>query len=216
MMMDERSAQSGYYQEIARSFLKRRGGGLVLSPNDQAVIAAWEEKRVPLDAVLEGIERAFEGFKARGLATRAIPLAFCERAVAAAFAQHRERAAGRKTIVGAASRTDKIDQALHEIARFIGSLDPADVEMKLLLEEANNRLGGAAPDEAALERIDSEIEALLWAGATEAEKAEAAAETKKTLKGRAAAAALEEAVRRRTVMAARARRRIPYVALHYY
>lgn len=214
--MDNRSAQSGYYQEIARAFLKRRGGGLVLSPNDQSVIAAWEEKRVPLDAALEGIERAFEGLKARGRATRTVPLSFCDRAVEAAFVQHRERHAGRRKIVEAAPRAGKPDRAQREIARALGSLDPADVEMKLLLEEAKSRLDGAKPDEAALERIDAEIEALLWAGVTETEKAEAAAETKRALKGLTAAAGLEEAVRRRAVMAARARRRIPHVSLHYY
>ncbi len=214
--MDERSAQSGYYQEIARSFLKRRGGGLVLSPNDQAVIAAWEEKRVPLDAVLEGIERAFEGFKARGLATRAIPLAFCERAVESAFAQHRERNAGRRKLVQASPLAGKGDKARREIGRALESLDPADMEMKLLLEEAMSLIGDAVPDDAALERIDAAIEALLWTGVSEAERAEALAETKKAFKGRAAAAGLEDAIRRQAVMTVRTRRRIPHVSLHYY
>lgn len=214
--MDDRSAQSGYYQEIARAFLKRRGGGLVLSPKDQAVIAAWEEKRIPLDAVLEGIERSFDWLKTRGRATRTVPLSFCNRSVEAAFAQHRERAAGRKTIVEAAPRSTKSDKARREVAQALERLDAADAGMKRLLEEAKDRLAAATPDETALERIDAEIEALLWAGATEAEKAGAAAETRKAMKGRAAQAGLEDAVRRRTVMAVRARRRIPHVSLHFY
>src|SRR5512135_639186 len=122
MMMDDRSAQSGYYQEIARAFLKRRGGGLVLSAKDMAVIAAWEEKRVPLDAVLEGIERAFDGLKTRGRATRSVPLALCDRAVESAFAQHRERNAGRRKPVEASHRADKRDKACREIGQALASL----------------------------------------------------------------------------------------------
>lgn len=213
--MDNRSAQSGYYQEIARTFLTRRGGGLVLSPKDQATIAAWEEKRIPLDAVLEGIDRAFDWLKARGRPTRAIPLTFCDRAVEAAFAQHRERGAGRRKTVETAPRVDRRDKARREISQALEALGPADAELKRLLEEALAQLAAAAPDEAALERIDAAIEALLWAVATETEKGEAAAETKKGLKGRAAAG-LEEAVRRRAVMTARGRRRIPHVSLHYH
>jgi hypothetical protein len=216
MMMDNRSAQSGYYQEIARAFLKRRGGGLVLSPKDQAAIAAWEEKRVPLDAVLEGIERAFDWLKARGRATRTVPLSFCDRSVEAAFAQHRERAAGRRKIVEAAPLAAKSDKACREIVQALDALDPADIELKRLLEEAGKEIDSAKPDEAALERIDAEIEALLWSGATEAEKAAAAAETKKAVRGRTAQAGLDDAIRRRTVMAVRARRRIPHVSLHFY
>jgi len=226
MMMDKRSAQNGYYQEIARAFLKRRGGGLVLSPKDQAAIAAWEEKRVPLDAVLEGIERAFDWLKAGGRSTRTVPLSFCDRSVEAAFAQHRERAAGRRKSVEAAPRLEKADKARREVAQALEGLDPADLEMKRLLDEAINHLAAAKPDEATLERIDAEIEALLWAGATEDEKAAAAAETKKALKGRAAVrghvpgtrptAEGEDTVRRLVVKAVRARRRIPHISLHFY
>ena len=55
--MDDDGAQSGYYREIARAFLGRRGWPLLLSPKDQAAIAAWEADRVPLPVVLEGIGR---------------------------------------------------------------------------------------------------------------------------------------------------------------
>jgi hypothetical protein len=215
MMMDNRSAQSGYYQEIASAFLRRRGGALVLSPKDQTVIAAWEEKSVPLDAALEGIEQAIDGLKARGRATRTVPLSFCDRAVEAAFAQHRDRAAGRRKLVEAAPRVERIEKARREIGQALAVLAEADVDMTRLLEDAQGHLVAVEPDEAALDRIDAEIEALLWSGATEAEKAQAAAEARKAFKGRASAGP-EDAIRRRAVMAARARRRIPHVSLHYY
>ncbi len=89
MTMDDTNGQSGYYQEIARAFLGRRGGSFFLSPKDQATIAAWEEQRIPLRVVLEGIGRAFDTLKARGRGTKAISLVFCGREVEAVFAQHR-------------------------------------------------------------------------------------------------------------------------------
>lgn len=213
--MNNPSAQSGYYREIASAFLQRRGGALVLSPRDQAAIAAWEEKCIPLRVVLEGIGRAFEALKARHRDTRSISLAFCDREVEAAFAQHRDRAAGRRKPLEALPRPEKKDQANLEITRALEGLGPHDTEIGRLLLAALDLVAPAKPDEAALERIDAEIEEALWMGATAEEKAAAEAEATKALKGRAGAD-LDEAVRRHVVKDARARRRIPHVSLHFY
>lgn len=224
--MDDRNAQSGYYREIARAFLGRRGGALVLSPKDQAAIAVWEEKRVPLSVVLEGVGRTFDVLKARGRNTRTISLAFCDREVEAAFAQHRDRAAGRRKDPESAPRPDKKDKARREAAAALAGLPAGDAGVGPLLRSALEALAAAEPDEAALERIDAGIDEVLWTGATEAERAEAASETRKSLKGRTAdrahvpgtrpPAGLEDVVRRRVIMSARARRRIPHVSLHYH
>ncbi|MGB8959903.1 MAG: hypothetical protein WCC00_12920 [Candidatus Aminicenantales bacterium] len=213
--MHDDSAQSGYYQEIARAFLERRGGALVLSPKDQSAIAVWEEKRIPLSVVLEGVGRTFDRLKARGRATRPVSLAFCDREVEAAFAQHRDRAAGRKKAPDVAARSDKKDKARREIAKALEAPAAADPEMTRLLRSALEVLSAPRPDAAALEPIEAEIEEALWTGATAAEKAAAAAETAKMARGQGSAG-LEETVRRRVIMAARLRRRVPHVSLHYY
>ena len=211
--MNSGREQSDYYQEIARVFLARRGGALLLSPKDLSTIAAWEEKMIPLDAVVEGIGRTFEGLKARGRATRTVSLAFCDRQVEAAFDQHRDRAAGRRTDPGAGA--GKAAKVRREIARALETLPAGDLEMKRLLQAALGALAAPRPDPAGLERIDAEIEEALWAGATAAEKAGAETESLKAHKGRKPAG-FEDSVRRRAVMAARARRRLPHVSLHYY
>lgn len=213
--MDSDRDQSGYYQEIARVFLARRGGALLLSPKDLSKIAAWEERKIPLDAVIEGIGRTFEGLKARGRATRTVSLAFCDRQVEAAFDQHRDRAAGRRTGPGAGAGTDKAAKVRGEIDRALGTLPAGDLEMKRLLRKALEAIAGPGPNPAALERVDAEIEEALWAGATAAEKAAAESESLKAHRGRKPAG-FEDTVRRRAVMAARARRRLPHVSLHYY
>jgi hypothetical protein len=213
--MDDDSAQSGYYQEIARAFLERRGGALILSPKDQSAIGVWEEKKIPLSVVLEGIGRTFEGLKARGRATRPVSLAFCDREVEAAFAQHRDRAAGRRKASEAALRSDKKDRARGEIAKALEALSASDAGMASLLGSALEALSTDPPDAAAIERIEAEIEEALWRGATPAEKAEAMDETAKRARGKGSAS-LDDTVRRRVVMTARLRRRVPHVSLHYY
>lgn len=214
--MDGGSAQSDYYLEIARAFLSRRGGSLLLSPKDQAAIAAWEADRIPLQVILEGLGRTFDDLKARGRATRSVSLAFCDRQVRAAFDQHRDRAAGRrKPAQAAVSSPDKRERARLEIARVLEALPDGEAAMKSLLKEALGVLAAERPDHDALERIEAAIEEALWAGTTAADRAGAEMEARQASRGRTPAGRADE-VRRRAVMAARARRRVPHVSLHYY
>ena len=212
-MSDEDSGASGYYRTIAREFLKRRGAPLLLSPRDQAVIAAWEAKRVPLDAVLEGIGRAFEALRSRGRPARGVSLAFCDRQVEAAWAQHRDRAAGRR---GAAdARPGKRERALKEVGQARRGLDAGDADIARLLDAALAVLAADRPDEAALERLDAEVEEVLWNLAPEAGRRRAESEVRRGLRGRKPSE-LEAAVRRTVVQAARSARKIPHVSLFYY
>jgi hypothetical protein len=209
----EDSGKSGYYQTIARTFLERRGAPFLLSPKDQAAIAAWEEKRIPLRVVLDGIGRTFDGLRARGRGTKGISLTLCERQVEAAFAQHRDRAAGRRK--AAEPRTGKKDRARREAEKALGALSPGDPEVSRLLRAAVDALAAPDPDEAGLERIDAEIEEILWTRATAQEKADAEAEVRRELRGRRPEG-LADMVRRRVVQASRAGRKIPHVSLFYY
>ncbi len=213
-MDSQDNGQSGYYQTIAREFLKRRGAPLLLSPRDQAVIAAWEEKRAPLAVVLEGIGRTFDGLTAKGRGTRGISLAFCDRQVEAALAQHRDRAAGRRA-AAAGPRPGKREKARKEVEKGRRGLAPDDVEIARLLDAALAILAAPEPDEAGLERIEAEVEEIVWRRATDGERTAAEAEARKELRGRRAAG-LEAAVRRKVVKAARDGRKIPHVSLFYY
>src|SRR5687767_15248669 len=50
-----------YYTEIEEHFQKTRGAGLfLLSPVDWALIETWKNSEIPLEAVLRGIDTAFE------------------------------------------------------------------------------------------------------------------------------------------------------------
>jgi hypothetical protein len=84
-----------YFTEIEAHFQRARGTSLfLLSPIDWALVENWKNAGVPLEAVLKGIDEAFEKWRSRKNKRRAInSLLYCAQAVA--------EAAGR-----ASSRTD--------------------------------------------------------------------------------------------------------------
>ncbi len=56
-----------YFTEIEQRFQQRRGSLLMLSTLDWALIETWREAGVPLEAVLRGIDNAFDKHNAKGL-----------------------------------------------------------------------------------------------------------------------------------------------------
>jgi hypothetical protein len=86
--MDPESDLSGwnyfsYFTEIEEHFQRTRGTGLfLLSPLDWALIETWKNSEIPLEAVLRGIDSAFEKWNARKTKARQVnSLAFCAQAV---------------------------------------------------------------------------------------------------------------------------------------
>jgi len=72
-----------YFTEIEEHFQRSRGTGLfLLSPLDWALIESWKNAGVPLEAVLRGIDAAFEKWRGRKSKTQKVnSLAFCSQAV---------------------------------------------------------------------------------------------------------------------------------------
>lgn len=72
-----------YFTEIEEHFQRARGTSLfLLSPLDWALIESWNNSGVPLEAVLRGIDVAFEKWRARKVKTQMVnSLAFCAQAV---------------------------------------------------------------------------------------------------------------------------------------
>src|SRR5437762_4604798 len=75
-----------YFTEIEDHFQRARGTGLfLLSPLDWALIEAWKNSGIPLEAVLRGIDAAFEKWRSRPANARiqmVNSLAYCAQAVA--------------------------------------------------------------------------------------------------------------------------------------
>jgi hypothetical protein len=72
-----------YFTEIEEHFQKVRGTGLfLLSPLDWALIESWKNTGIPLEAVLRGIDAAFEKWRSRKSRIRMInSVAYCTQAV---------------------------------------------------------------------------------------------------------------------------------------
>jgi hypothetical protein len=87
-----------YFTEIEEYFWKKRGAHLLVSPLDWAIMEAWQKAGVPLEAVLKGIDRAFESYgrSRRGSSGKALKsLAYCTDAVLEAAEEQLEAAAGK-------------------------------------------------------------------------------------------------------------------------
>ena len=72
-----------YFTEIEDHFRRARGSGLfLLSPLDWALIENWKNAGIPLEAVLHGIDSAFEKWHSRKVRTRNVnSVAYCTQAV---------------------------------------------------------------------------------------------------------------------------------------
>ena len=88
-----------YFTEIEERYRERRGGGLLLSTLDWALIETWKEAGIPLEAVLRGIDAAFDKYDQRPSKTRKInSLAYCSQQVLAEAEDMKEAAGGAGTI----------------------------------------------------------------------------------------------------------------------
>ena len=88
-----------YFSEIEERFSRRRGSILLLSTLDWALIETWREAGVPLEAVLRGIDTAFDKYdakaaRAKSRTSKVNGLAWCSQAVMQAAEEMVEAATG--------------------------------------------------------------------------------------------------------------------------
>ncbi|RXH57926.1 hypothetical protein [Granulicella sibirica] len=88
-----------YFTEIEERFQQRRGSLLMLSTLDWALIETWREGGLPLEAVLRGIDNAFDKQDAKkqragGKVRKVNGLAWCSQAVMEAVEKAQEAATG--------------------------------------------------------------------------------------------------------------------------
>jgi len=88
-----------YFTEIEERFQQRRGSLLMLSTLDWALIETWREAGVPLEAVLRGIDNAFDKHDAKTArattrSRKVNGLAWCAQAVMEVVEQAKEAAIG--------------------------------------------------------------------------------------------------------------------------
>jgi hypothetical protein len=105
-----------YFTEIEEHFQRRRGGILLLSTLDWALIETWKDAGIPLEAVLRGIDAAFEKFEKRPTVRKVNGLVYCSQEVLAAAEEMKEAAVGSSD--GTVAKPDRGFQAV-EIVAFL-------------------------------------------------------------------------------------------------
>src|SRR5208337_5408317 len=104
-----------YFTEIEECYQRCRGTRTLLSPLDWALIESWKDAGLPLEAVLTGIARAFEKYKARQQKYRMVnALAYCTQEVLRAAEEARAGEAQ-----GGTRKDSPPPFALEEILRFL-------------------------------------------------------------------------------------------------
>ncbi len=117
-----------YFTEIEERFQQRRGSLLMLSTLDWALIETWKEAGIPLEAVLRGIDNAFDKHDAKvqrdsGRTRKVNGLAWCAQSVMEAVEQAIEAAIGtaptNAETVESGFETDRVGKHLEENATRI-------------------------------------------------------------------------------------------------
>ncbi len=95
-----------YFTEIEEHFQKARGTSLfLLRPLDWALIESWKTSGVPLEAVLRGIDIAFEKWRQKKSRVQQVnSLAYCAQAVLQEAQAMADRGTGRRARDGAGTR----------------------------------------------------------------------------------------------------------------
>jgi hypothetical protein len=107
-----------YFTEIEEYFWKKRGAHLLVSPLDWAIMEAWQTAGVPLEAVLKGIDKAFESYQRsrRGAGKPLKSLAYCTDAVLEAAEEQQDAAAGSAPKSGRAAAAETFSR--EEIRKY--------------------------------------------------------------------------------------------------
>jgi hypothetical protein len=158
-----------YFTEIEEHFQRRRGSLLLLSTLDWALIETWREAGVPLEAVLRGIDAAFEKYearKARARVRRINGLAYCSQEVMAAVEEMKEAAIGaapvhNETTPAPGFETERIAAHLESCAEALRNAQMEEPAQRLLALAAGVRL--EQPNLEELERTLTTLEEKLFA-----------------------------------------------------
>ena len=154
--------ESAYFRAVEDAFVRLRGAPLLLSPADFQVAARWRREGVPLALAVATLEEVFSKRRERGAKSRINSLRYCAPAVDAAWAEVRE-------LQGPARRGATVGTPVGERLAALAAALPAGLERR---DEWAGRVlalsGRAEAVEEALRGIDDELLAAVEAGLDEA------------------------------------------------
>jgi hypothetical protein len=171
-----------YFTEIEERFQQRRGSLLLLSTLDWALIETWRDAGIPLEAVLRGIDAAFDKYEARqkrARMRRINGLAWCAQAVMDAAMELNEASAGTAATTAANDSGFEHERIAAHLESAAVALDAATVAAEpcaatavrlraLAAEVRSSTDTGAHVDVEGLERSLTVLEEKLFAALTAA------------------------------------------------
>jgi hypothetical protein len=146
-----------YFTEIEEYFWRKRGAHLLVSPLDWAIVETWQRAGIPLDAVLRGIDSAFESYQRsrRGAGRPLKSLAYCVDAVLDAATEKQEAAVGASPEVKRSEKKAEPfsrEELRNFLCRNMEKLDKAaqrmnssDAELARRIDQARASLAGIMP-----------------------------------------------------------------------
>jgi hypothetical protein len=174
-----------YFTEVEDHYCRRRGTHLQISTLDWALIETWKDAGIPLEAVLRGIDEAFDRYDQRKSKSRKVnSLAYCAQAVLGAAEDMKEAAVGtnrasaeapgldgaavaaylRRNVDDLRSRTDSLPAGAQAVARN------AAASLTAAVADVEQRTAPSLEDlERLLTVLEEKLLAALLAAAADAE-----------------------------------------------
>jgi hypothetical protein len=168
-----------YFTEIEEHFQRRRGSLLLLSTIDWALIETWREAGIPLTAVLQGIDAAFDKYDARKNKARVRKvngLAYCAQEVISAMDSMQEAAVGATPRPGTDEQgfeqeriAAHLEAAAQQLRHAPQSLAEIADRLQMLALEARANLPHLEELEQSLTVLEEKLFAILLTGTPETE-----------------------------------------------
>jgi hypothetical protein len=228
-------SEEEYFQVIESHFLQKRGNPVLLSPKEWGLIREWYDSEIPMDVVIRGIDRAFEGKKDEPDSISS--LRYCRRLVKSEYKRYVKSLEGKTTSEAnpaAESRNvaeylQRLCDALMESSKM--AVEKGNAGLSRLLDENSTKLKDQILDpflkdqrndlqrvEEQLTTMEKEIEQVLLPSISENQmkllKEEAMRELK-TFEGKLDLAVYQEMLRRTLIKAIRKIYNIPRLSLFY-
>jgi len=203
-----------YFQTIARHFFEHRGAPFFLSSKELDLLARWEKMGIPLRVVLEGMRRSMEASRFGSKKRKKIfSLSYCDSQVLKAFQQYKDRKVGKSERIK--EREEKKKKVKAEVDRFLKTVPSRVIYLRDIYSQARMVLSRKDFLEEELERLEEEIEELLFLRASDQEKERVKNELRREY-GNTNEEDLASIWKIKLVKFLREEYKIPYISLFFY
>jgi hypothetical protein len=160
-----------YFTEVEERFQQARGTALFLmSPLDWALVETWKDQGVPLEAVLKGIDDAFEKWRSKKSRTQQVnSIAYCAQAVMEA-ARRIENPQAAASSAESPFEAAEIERHLRQaMTKFPAGFESVVASLETLVAEVPARLANVEELEQFLTALEEKSLAILRAQTSESE-----------------------------------------------